>query len=121
MSLIEHLNPPCLKPCVRNNEVRCGSCDNCNWCINERMNGKCVPNRRFTPENCPNSFEPPRPPRPHPRPHRHHHHRHYTRRTVVVDDVDDSNDNSMYQLNALVTISLIIIVLIMLIMIYYAI
>ena len=50
MSLIEHLNPPCLKPCVRNSEVRCGSCDNCNWCINEQMNGKCVPNRRFTPE-----------------------------------------------------------------------
>ena len=42
--------------CVCNNERRCGNCKYCNWCIDNKRNGKCVPNYKYNIENCPYSF-----------------------------------------------------------------
>ena len=119
MSLIEFNNPPCLKcgkkPCECNNEIRCGSCQTCDWCIDNNENGTCVQSDDFTPENCPYSFNP----GPDPRPHHHRHHRRHPKRDWDIID-DDSNDNAAYNLNAIITIILIIIVLIILLFIYFA-
>lgn len=128
MATIEHLNPPCLKPCDKNGENRCGSCENCNWCIDKEENGNCVPSYRYTPKNCPYSFapSPPSPRPPHHRPHhRRPHHRprhrrpHY--RPHYRPDRNVVNDDPSYKINALITIILIVIVLIILILIYYSI
>ena len=42
--------------CICNNEIRCGSCKNCSWCIDVKQNGKCVPNRKYNFVKCPYSF-----------------------------------------------------------------
>ena len=33
--------------CVCNNERRCGNCKYCSWCIDNKQNGKCVPNYKY--------------------------------------------------------------------------
>ncbi len=58
-------NPKCLKcsnqpnykggsDCTCNDEVRCASCDDCTWCINKNMNGKCVENSNASKHRCVN-------------------------------------------------------------------
>ena len=42
--------------CVCNNERRCGNCKFCSWCVDNKQNGKCVPNNQYNIENCPYSF-----------------------------------------------------------------
>ena len=38
--------------CVCNNERRCGNCKFCSWCVDNKQNGKCVPNNQYNIENC---------------------------------------------------------------------
>lgn len=60
--LIETLNPKCIRcdrgpdECRCNDEIRCGSCKKCSWCIDENYNGNCVPNSKYNRKRCPGSF-----------------------------------------------------------------
>jgi len=58
-------NPKCIKcskeqgspnNCICNDEQRCARCKGCSWCINNSMNGRCVPNSKYNRRNCPYSF-----------------------------------------------------------------
>ena len=58
-------NPKCIdcvevqkspNKCICNDEIRCGSCKDCSWCINEHQNGRCVSNKHYNRKNCPYSF-----------------------------------------------------------------
>ena len=83
----EHLNPPCLKcskqpnyrgnsDCTCNNEIRCSGCKHCRWCIDQKLNGKCVENDKADPHRCVNL-------RPH-HPHHPHHKKGLSKKELYI-------------------------------------